>query len=208
MDPSSTVRVALPAAMATFLLLAMVLPTLRLRHQTGHHGFVLHQAVNPFQQLVGAGMGLFMLALLVWSVLVAVLGPNALGVWAAAPLAAGLGWLLMGLGLLLTVVAQRHMGTSWRIGVDGRHTALVTAGLFRFVRNPIFSSMLLMVTGLVLVTPSPWTVMGWFNGALLLGMQARLEEQHLLASHGAAYRAYASAVGRFVPGVGRLGLPQ
>ncbi len=206
MDP---VRVALPAVLTAFLLLAMVLPTLRLRRLTGTHGFVLHQAVNPFQRLVGVGMGLFMAALLLWSALVAVLGPQPLGVWPAPRLAGAVGWLLMGLGLLLTVVAQRDMGASWRIGVDGRPTALVTGGLFRFVRNPIFSSMLLMVTGLVLVTPSPWTVMGWFHGALLMGMQARLEEQHLLASHGAAYRAYASAVGRFVPGVGRLaGLPQ
>jgi len=32
----------------------------------------------------------------------------------------------------------------------------------------------------------------------------RVEEPHLVAVHGEAYRAYARAVGRFLPGVGRL----
>jgi protein-S-isoprenylcysteine O-methyltransferase Ste14 len=44
------------------------------------------------------------------------------------------------LGFWLTVRAQLDMGESWRIGVDaGEVTALVTTGVFRNVRNPIFS---------------------------------------------------------------------
>lgn len=34
----------------------------------------------------------------------------------------------------------------------------------------------------------------------------RVEEPHLVAVHGDAYRAYTRAVGRFLPGVGRLSL--
>ena len=53
----------------------------------------------------------------------------------------------------------------------------------------------------------PWTVMGRAGSTLLIMLQARLEEQHLLALHGEAYRRYASAAGRFLPGLGRLASP-
>ena len=61
-----------------------------------------------------------------------------------------------------------------------------------------------MIAGLVLVSPSAWTVMGWAAVVALLGVQTRAEEQRLLNQHGDEYRAYAASVGRFIPLVGRL----
>jgi protein-S-isoprenylcysteine O-methyltransferase Ste14 len=95
------------------------------------------------------------------------------------------------------------MGASWRIGIDRRPTALVATGLYRLVRNPIYAGVLATVAGLALVTPCPWTLCLLLDTALLVTIQARLEEVHLLAQHGDAYRAYAAQVGRFVPGIGR-----
>ncbi|CPW48105.1 protein-S-isoprenylcysteine methyltransferase [Mycobacteroides abscessus] len=46
-------------------------------------------------------------------------------------------------GIIATVWAQRAMGESWRVGVDARETtALVSTGVFGWVRNPIFTAML------------------------------------------------------------------
>jgi len=39
---------------------------------------------------------------------------------------------------------------------------------------------------------------------LFLSLETRLEEEHMLAIHGDAYRAYARRVGRFFPTIGRL----
>ena len=64
--------------------------------------------------------------------------------------------------------------------------------------------MLLMLLGLVLLTPSPWSFMGWLWAATLTALQVRVEERHLVALHGEAYARYASRVGRFVPCLGRL----
>lgn len=109
-------------------------------------------------------------------------------------------------GLGLTVVAQFNMGSSWRIGVDpSEETDLVTRGLFRYVRNPIFLGMLMFWIGLALATPNVLCL-----GAPLLGLagmeiQVRLvEEPYLRRVHGDAYLKYASKAGRFVPGVGKL----
>ena len=98
------------------------------------------------------------------------------------------------------------MGTSWRIGVDHEErTDLVTSGPFALVRNPIFAAMIPTGLGLVLMVPS-WVAIAGFAGLVLaLEIQVRVvEEPYLLQAHGERYAAYASRVGRFVPGVGRL----
>ena len=113
---------------------------------------------------------------------------------------------LLGAGVLGTLIAQLDMGASWRIGVDSRErTALISRGLFRFVRNPIFSSMLFVLAGEALLVPG-WLSAAAFVAALIgLELQVRLvEEPYLLRTHGDAYRAYASRVGRFLPAFGRM----
>ncbi len=110
-------------------------------------------------------------------------------------------------GGVLTLVAQGQMGASWRIGVDpAERTALVDHGLYRSVRNPIFTGMLAFAAGEALLVPTRTAAAG---AALLTAaveyQVRRVEEPVLLAAHGDAYRSWAATAGRFVPGVGRLG---
>lgn len=197
-------RYALPAVLVVFYLFCVALPAQRLRRRTGASAMVLHEAVNPFQRLIGTSMGLFVAALVLWVALFALLGPAPLGVWSAPAVVIWGGWAIELSSVLLIVMAQVQMGASWRVGIDHRPTALVTGGLFAVVRNPIFSGMMMMVVGLVFLTPSAWTVAGALIGALLMALQSRLEEQHLLRFRGQPYREYASSVGRFFPGIGLL----
>jgi protein-S-isoprenylcysteine O-methyltransferase Ste14 len=122
------------------------------------------------------------------------------------------GWRALGLacagaGFALTLAAQLQMGASWRVGVDVRErTELVTGGLFRFVRNPIFSAMLLALVGLALLVPNAVSLLALVSSLAGLEIQVRrVEEPHLLRVHGERYRAWAARTGRFVPGLGRLG---
>ena len=148
------------------------------------------------------GMALFMGAIVLWSVAHLAFGEEALGVWHVPGFVRWSGWALVAAGFVVTVRAQVQMGASWRIGIDSERTELVTGGLFSVVRNPIFSGMLAVVTGVTLATPSAWTVMGWLDYVLLVSLQVRLEEDHLLRLHGSDYARYAARVGRFVPGMG------
>lgn len=109
-------------------------------------------------------------------------------------------------GLLTTLVAQFAMGDSWRIGVDeSDQTELVTSGPFSVVRNPIFSGMIPVATGLALLVPSVVAIAAVIALVLALEIQTRLvEEPYLLKAHGVSYRGYAARTGRFFPGVGRL----
>lgn len=124
---------------------------------------------------------------------------------ALATAAGAAGALLVVVGGVLTVVAQLQMGASWRIGVQaGEHTALVTGGLFARVRNPIFTGMGGVVVGTALLVPNVVALAGAALTLATLQVQVRLvEEPHLLAVHGEAYRRWAAGAGRFLPGLGR-----
>jgi protein-S-isoprenylcysteine O-methyltransferase Ste14 len=118
-----------------------------------------------------------------------------------------IGIVLAAAGGLAVFGAQLGMGESWRIGVsDEERTELVTGGWFSLSRNPIYLAMIVGWTGFALVVPT------WLGFAAVLVITAGLElqvrgveEPYLLRTHGDAYRAYAARVGRFVPGIGRLG---
>jgi protein-S-isoprenylcysteine O-methyltransferase Ste14 len=109
-------------------------------------------------------------------------------------------------GIAATFYAQVAMGASWRIGVDPEErTQLVTTGPFALVRNPIFAAMLPTGLGLTLLVPSWVAIAGFVGLVAALELQVRVvEEPYLRSVHGETYAAYASRVGRFIPGAGLL----
>ena len=117
-----------------------------------------------------------------------------------------IGIVLAAAGGLAVFGAQLGMGESWRIGVsDEERTDLITGGWFSLVRNPIYTSMIVAWLGVALLVPTWLAFAAVVVIALGLELQVRaVEEPYLLRTHGDAYRAYASRVGRFVPEIGRL----
>ena len=127
------------------------------------------------------------------------------------PIGAPDGWLghLLGAtraidGIILTLLSQGAMGTSWRIGVDpNERTTLVTSGLFGVVRNPVFSAMVLTGTGLTLLVPNIVALIGLATLVTAIELQTRaVEEPHLLRAHGDTYAQYAVSVAGSSPGSG------
>lgn len=58
---------------------------------------------------------------------------------------------IMLLALIWTIIVQNQMKESWRIGiVTQTKTELITKGLFRISRNPIFLGMIMSLVGLFL----------------------------------------------------------
>lgn len=117
---------------------------------------------------------------------------------------AGVG--IMAAATAVTVAAQLDMGSSWRIGVDAdERTELVTGGFFSVVRNPIFSAMSAFALGAVMAVPGRLSAAA--ASALIAGIEVQVravEEPYLLSTHEDGYARYASRVGRFLPGVGRI----
>lgn len=109
------------------------------------------------------------------------------------------GIIMMVLAFIWVVMAQFQMKNSWRIGIDDQmKTELVTNGLFQFSRNPVFLGMTASLIGFFLAFP---TVIAFFFsliGSILMQIQIRLEEEHLLKQHGQIYLAYKKKVGRML----------
>ena len=186
------------AALVVFMGLVFALPLVRLWRRHRVLGLVVHKK-DPVERVIGVALGSLMGALTVWSLVA-----DRFVSWAVPAWVHVAGWGAIAGGLALIVLAQAQMGASWRIGIDSKPTELVTAGLYRWVRNPIYSAMALTLAGVAGVTPHPLPLLAAVAAVAAMALQTRREERHLLRLHGARYRTYASGVGRFIPFVGRL----
>ena len=77
---------------------------------------------------------------------------------------------------------------------------LVTGGPYRYMRNPMYSALLLFAAAEVVAYRDPWKIACWFALALVLLAKAMLEERGLCALF-PGYAEYAKRVRRFIPGV-------
>ena len=170
--------------------------------QTGVNPYRLNQG-DGLYRYVGGWYRLISIAVVV-AVLIYSLAPgwyrfftpiDWLAMWPAT--AVGIGLLLA--SLLWVLLAQAHMGASWRVGIDADHdTALVTEGVFGCSRNPIFLGMRGNLLGLFLVIPNAVTLTIWLLGDVLLQIQVYMEEAYLAQKHEAAYEAYRQQVPRWL----------
>ena len=111
------------------------------------------------------------------------------------------GYLLYIVGLVLVLVAQYQMGSTWRIGVDpDEKTELITQGLFKHIRNPIYSGLFVGGIGLLLTSPSIMLCIGLLIGYVAVELFVRkIEEPYLLKQFGAEYQLWYRATPRYFP---------
>ena len=75
---------------------------------------------------------------------------------------------------------------------------LVTHGLYRYIRHPMYTSVMLMQIGVVLFRPTLAAWAMWFFLVLILYLKAHREEK-LWITHDAAYAAYKQRTRYFIP---------
>ena len=173
----------------------------------GHTGITLFRSGSWLQGVAEAGFCLILLAIVAQALAFAI-SPEALS-WAQivlpAPWVVWLGTLVVVVGVLFMVAAQLGMGASWRVGIDEETTpGLVTGGLYRFCRNPIYLGMFVALAGMALALPTLLSVVNLLCVLAGVRYQVRQEEAYLLRTYGQGFRSYASRVGRFVPGLGKM----
>lgn len=190
----------------TGLLLAFGVRTLLAWRRTGDTGFRRPDPTAFTPAWWGSVLFVAALALGLAAPLAVVVGQAGPTGWLAHPMLNGTGAAVMAAGLALVLISQAAMGASWRIGVEEtEQTDLVTNGIFTVVRNPIFTAMGVLLTGMVTAIPTLLSAVALLVFACAVQIQVRaVEEPYLLRIHGAAYRAYAARTGRFLPGIGRL----
>jgi protein-S-isoprenylcysteine O-methyltransferase Ste14 len=112
------------------------------------------------------------------------------------------------LGLLPLIAAlwlfrRSHvdLGRNWSITLEVRdqHT-LVSTGVYRLIRHPMYSSFLLLGLGQALLLPNWFAGMsGIVGAAILFALRVSREERMMLEIFGERYRAYMTNTKRIVP---------
>ncbi|MCI0412563.1 isoprenylcysteine carboxylmethyltransferase family protein [bacterium] len=111
-----------------------------------------------------------------------------------------LGLILFVLGLCMSISARIHLGPNWRNVEDlqlAEKHLLVTNGIYRFVRHPIYAGDLLLVIGLQLALQS-WLFLLGLLIAVVIVRQAIAEEKLLLTKF-PEYHDYCVRTKRFLP---------
>lgn len=123
--------------------------------------------------------------------------------WAALPLPVSLRWAGIGLGLVsvpLLYWVHRTLGANFNLpGVIQSQQALVTDGLYRWVRHPMYTTFALFGLGGFLISAN-WVVglvlLCYFLTALAM---VGKEEAALIEAFGEPYLRYMQRTGRFLP---------
>lgn len=117
---------------------------------------------------------------------------------------------LIGVGALALTAVAIGIAAGLRLGknltpspIPREQGTLETSGLYRVVRHPIYTALLLGGAALAAWGSSWVHLVLYLLLVMLLGIKARAEERLLLARF-PEYREYQSRTGRFFPGVGRV----
>lgn len=119
------------------------------------------------------------------------------------PVLAWLGVLVLVSALLLFFHTHRRLGRFWSVTLEIRQNhGLVTDGIYRFVRHPMYSAYFLWALSQALLLPN-WIAgpAGLVGFGTLFAFRVRREERMMLAAFGDAYAEYAARTKRIIPGV-------
>ncbi|MBB1284702.1 isoprenylcysteine carboxylmethyltransferase family protein [Flavisolibacter sp. BT320] len=199
---NETLKWYLPVFLLVYLFITFVLPSYRVYKQTGINPFTFGKSDSAHDyigRLMKAVTGLLVAVVLLFSCWEDGYRYTAPVVFLEKTPVRVAGIVLLQLSLVWIIIPQYQMQQSWRIGIDANNpTKLVTSGLFRFSRNPVFLGMLSSLLGMFLVIPNALTLAIFFVSYCLLQIQIRLEEAFLGSQHGAVYQAYRKRVPRFL----------
>lgn len=109
-----------------------------------------------------------------------------------------IGWALMVVGSAILLVAFAGLGRALTPTPVPNESGLQTGGLYRWVRHPIYTGLLLLAVGLVLRGPSTPAVL-WLGVLFGVLLAKALWEERMLAEVYPEYAAYAVRTGRFLP---------
>ena len=117
------------------------------------------------------------------------------------PLVAGTVCLLLGLWLFYR--SHADLGTNWSVTLEVRERhQLVTQGIYRRIRHPMYTALLLYSVGQALALPN--YIAGPSYGvamALLVALRIGPEERMMLEEFGKNYSEYMARTWRIVPGI-------
>ena len=119
------------------------------------------------------------------------------------PALAVAGTMFFALALALFYCTHRDLGRFWSVTLEIREThRLVTTGVYRHVRHPMYSAFFLWALAQALLLPN-WVagLAGLVGFGTLFAFRLPGEERMMAERFGEEYRAYAASTPRIIPGI-------
>jgi protein-S-isoprenylcysteine O-methyltransferase Ste14 len=123
--------------------------------------------------------------------------------YAFQPVLAVVGAIVFAFALWLFHRSHADLGTNWSIALDIRAKhSLVTNGVYRYVRHPMYSAFWLNALAQLLLLPNYLAgPAGLIGIAVLYFSRVAREERMMLETFGEEYRAYMGRSARLIPWV-------
>jgi protein-S-isoprenylcysteine O-methyltransferase Ste14 len=104
-------------------------------------------------------------------------------------------------GLLLFYRSHADLGRNWSISLEIRNEhRLVTTGIYRLIRHPMYSSFFLLAIAQLMLLPNWFAgVTGLIGVGMLYTFRIRQEERMMIERFGAEYRDYMAHSARLIP---------
>ena len=121
--------------------------------------------------------------------------------YAVRPWAIVAGIVIFIFGLWIFRRSHKDLGRNWSVTLEIREKhKLVTGGLYRFIRHPMYASFLLIALAQAFLLPN-WVagLSGLVGLAVLFFMRVDVEERMMLDTFGEEYRVYSGKTKRIVP---------
>jgi protein-S-isoprenylcysteine O-methyltransferase Ste14 len=117
----------------------------------------------------------------------------------ANPLLQGIGLAVFLLGLALAIWARVYIGRNWGMPMSKKNDAeLVTTGPYHFIRNPIYSGIILAMIGTTIAVSLYWLIAVALIGAYFI-YSATVEARDMSARFPDTYPAYKRSTKMLIP---------
>lgn len=125
-----------------------------------------------------------------------------LGIWFKNPFAPiqVISWVLFLLSVYIAIAGFLILMKIGKPEANFENTSVVVKeGLFKYIRHPLYLSLFLLGTGVMIKDPGPAQIVFGFVNLVALYITARMEEKEMIARFGNEYQEYMKETKMFIP---------
>jgi protein-S-isoprenylcysteine O-methyltransferase Ste14 len=109
-------------------------------------------------------------------------------------------WILMILSIYVLAAGYILLKRKGKSTINFENTSvLVKSGIYKYIRHPLYLSIFLLGTGIMLKDPAPFQIVLGIINLIAVYITARIEENEMKAKFGDEYRSYMNETKMFIP---------
>jgi protein-S-isoprenylcysteine O-methyltransferase Ste14 len=109
-------------------------------------------------------------------------------------------WILLLLSIYAVTTGYLLLKTKGKPDANFENTSLlVKSGIYKYIRHPLYLSIFLLGTGIMLKNPAPFQLILGIINLVAVYVTARIEENEMIAKFGDDYRQYMTETKMFIP---------